>query len=504
MHRQSVEFKGDYIKGQFVKASRTDGSWEVVSPADLEDTVIGIDFNYDHVSEAVVAARSAFHKWAHTPKEKRFEYLRRIQEVYSAHQEQLAELISRETGKPLWDSKGEARAMVGKISVTIEHSMKLVEDVRVESALPGVDGVIRYKPRGVMAVIGPFNFPGHLPNGHIIPALATGNTVVFKPSEKTAAVGQFMAELIHQAGLPEGVFNLVQGDGHTGRKLVGHEEVDGILFTGSYEVGLRIKQETINHHWKILALEMGGKNCTIVWEDADLEKAVYESIVGCFMSSGQRCSCTSKILVHKSVKDAFVENFYETAKKLKIGHWSENPFMGPLISKESVDNYLRFQEIAKREGAESLMRGKTLDVGHKGYYVTPSLNLIDKFNPDSVYQSCEIFGPNVGILEISDIDEALEVNNSSGFGLVTSIFTKDSSLYEKTVIDARVGLVNWNRTTNGASGRLPFGGMGKSGNDRPSAHFAVYYCTVPVSSLEDETPFDESKVLPGVDYQFKV
>jgi len=240
----------------------------------------------------------------------------------------------------------------------------------------------------------------------------------------------------------------------------------------------------------------------VVWKDADLKKAVYESIAGCFLTTGQRCSCTSKIVIHKDIKDKFLKAFHEAAKSLSVGYWQDNPFMGPLISSSSVDSYLRFQEIAKREGAEPLMRGKSLSLDKEGYYVTPSIYMVPKHDPESVYQRSEIFGPNVSIYEVDDFDEALEINNSSGFGLVMALFTKDEALYEKALIESRVGLLNWNRTTNGASSRLPFGGMGKSGNDRPSAHFAVGYCTVPVASLEDHTQFDQNTILPGISYNF--
>jgi succinylglutamic semialdehyde dehydrogenase len=349
----------------------------------------------------------------------------------------------------------------------------------------------------------PFNFPAHLPNGHIIPALVTGNTIVFKPSDKTPATGQWMAECFEKAEFPEGVFNLVQGKAEVGKRLVNHDAVDGVLFTGSYEVGLKIKQDTLTQYWKLLALEMGGKNASIIWEDADMKKAVYESLVGAFMSSGQRCSCTSRIILHRNIRDQFVDQFYASAKKLKIGHWREPVFMGPLISSDSVDKFIRYQEIAKREGAESLMRGKALSLDHDGYYVTPSINLVKEFDPKSVYQKSEIFGPNVAIFTVDTIEEALAINNSSGFGLVMSIFTKNRALYEKSLIEAQVGVLNWNRTTNGASSKLPFGGMNKSGNDRPSGNAAVQYCTVPVSSLEDTTPFSDANMPPGLNFEFK-
>ena len=497
-----IPFLGDYIDGRFVPTDRADGEFRDISPADLKDEIMVLEYRYDHVHMATKAAKAAFLPWARLPQEKRNECLKRLKEIYISHTDQMAELIARETGKALWDATGEVKAMIGKIDITLDVSMKLVKDERVENALPGVDGFVKHRPRGVMAVLGPFNFPGHLPNGHIVPALATGNTIVFKPSELTPAIGQLMAQMFEKAEFPKGVFNVVQGVAETGRRLVIDDNVDGILFTGSYETGLKIKQATLDHHWKLLALEMGGKNASIVWDDADMNKAIYETVIGSFMSTGQRCSCTSRIILHKKIADQFTEKFYDTAKKLSIGYWKDNPFMGPLINQDAVEKYLRFQEIAQREGTERLMRGKAFDVeGHSGYYVTPSICLVNEFRADSVYQKSEIFGPNVAIYQVDDFSEALKINNSTGFGLVTSIFSKNRDLYEQTRLESRVGLVNWNRTTNGASSRLPFGGIGKSGNDRATASHAVYYCTVPVASLEDTLPFDPKSQLPGLNYE---
>lgn len=500
---QTLKFLGDFIDGTFHLSERTDEEWQVASPSNLKDIVVRPSAQFTNVDKAVAAARKAYLPWAHLGTEKRKTYLMRLKEVFLSRSSELAEIIARETGKPLWESKTEAAALANKIDITLNHSLKLVAEEEIKDALPGVNGYTRFKPRGVMSVIGPFNFPAHLPNGHIIPALITGNTVVFKPSDKTPASGQWMAQCFEQAEFPAGVFNLIQGRAEVGKRLVNHSDVDGVLFTGSYEVGLKIKQDTLTHFNKILALEMGGKNATVVWEDADMKKAVYESLIGSFMSAGQRCSCTSRIILHRKIKDAFLDQFYANAKKLSIGHWRENVFMGPLISADSVDKYIRYQEIAKREGAESLMRGKALSLEHEGYYVTPSINVVKEFDPKSVYQKSEIFGPNVAVFTVDTIEEALAINNSSGFGLVMSIFTKSRALYEKALIEAQVGVLNLNRTTNGASSRLPFGGMNKSGNDRPSAHMAVQYCTVPVASLEDPTPFTGSGMPPGLNFEFK-
>lgn len=500
---KTLSFLGDYFDGKWHLSESPDEEWQVASPANLKDIVIRPAAKYDHLEGAIAAARKAYLPWAHLGTEKRKQHLMRLKEVFLSRAAELSEIISRETGKPLWETKTEAQALANKIDITLGFSLNLVREEEVKDALPGVSGFIRHKPRGVMAVIGPFNFPAHLPNGHIVPALIAGNTVVFKPSDKTAAVGQWMAECFHAAEFPAGVFNLVQGQAEVGKRLGVHHGVDGILFTGSYEVGLKIKQETLTHFWKLLALEMGGKNATIVWEDADLKKAVYETLIGSFMTAGQRCSCTSRIILHPKIRDEFIDQFYANAKRLKIGHWRDSVFMGPLISADSVEKYIRYQEIAKREDAESLMRGKAMSLEHDGYYVTPSINLVKSFDPKSVYQKSEIFGPNVAIFTTDSFEEALAINNSAGFGLVMAMFTRDRALYEKALIEAQVGQVNWNRTTNGASSKLPFGGMNKSGNDRPSAHYAIQYCTIPVSSLEDNTPFTGGNMPPGLNFELK-
>lgn len=493
-----IKYQGDFIAGRFVPVEKGDGEFKDISPGDLNDQIMTVKFKYSHIDEACMAAKKAFIPWMRLSLDERKNYLLKLKDVFDKHTEQMAQIIARDTGKALWDAMTEAKNLGNKIDITLTNSLKLINETHIPNALPGVEGVVRHKGRGVMAVLGPFNFPAHLPNGHIIPALISGNTVVFKPSEQTPAVGQYMAELIEKAGLPPGVFNLVQGDGESGRRLAANENVDGILFTGSYDVGLKIKQETMTHYWKILALEMGGKNATVVWDDADMDKAIYETLIGAYLSTGQRCSGTSRVILHSKIADEFTERFYQAAKKLTIGHWSENPFMGSLINAAAVEKYIRFQEIANREGCESMMRGKALDLKYKGFYVTPSIHLVNKFDPNSVYQKSEIFGPNVAIYKSSDFDETLNMVNSTGYGLVMSLFSKNKALYEESLLNARVGLLNWNRTTNGASSRLPFGGMGKSGNDRPSADYAIQYCTVPVASLEDPTPFDKTKMLPGI------
>lgn len=495
-----IPFLGNYINGEFHSQGLKDEEWSNLSPANHSEVVANCKTSYSHVDECVVSAKKAFVNWSNLKMEERIESVLLVKEAFEKNREALELTIARETGKPLWECKTEVNAMIGKFAVTIDHSLKLIEEQKIKEIAPGVDGYIRFVPRGVLAVLGPFNFPGHLPNGHIVPALIAGNTIVFKPSELTPMTAQVIASCFQEAKIPSGVFNLVQGGGEVGRRLVSHKEIEGVLFTGSYETGLKIQQATLNDYWKINALEMGGKNSTIVWQDADLEKALYDSLVGSFLTAGQRCSGTSRIFLHEKIHDEFLDKFYEKAKKLKIGHWNSNSFMGPLISGKSVDGYLRFQEIALREGAKKIMRGKIIEPDVTGNYVTPSIYTLGSYDAKSVYQNSEIFGPNVAIYKINDMNEPIVANNTTGYGLSMAVFSKDKEIYTQALKKAKVGLLNWNRTTNGASSRLPFGGCGKSGNGRPAAHFAVYYSTNAVASLEDQNSFDQSKILPGVEW----
>lgn len=499
-----VEIKGNYINGKFVDVRDKIGEIVSKSPADTTDVLGSFAYSYRDVEAATQSARDAFKTWKKTKLSDRAALLQKYKEALKKMEGRLAEVIAREVGKPLWESKQEVATMINKVDVSLIDGMKPVTDYEIPGILDNTFGACRYRPHGVFVVIGPFNFPGHLANGHIVPALATGNTVIFKPSEKSPAVGQLMAEAFHEAGFPAGVFNLVQGEREVGRRLAVSEDVDGVLFTGSYEVGLKIKQDTLQQHWKLVALEMGGKNSAIVMDDADLDWAVYETLTGAFITTGQRCSATSRVIVHKSILDRFVQKFHEKAKAFSIGHPLDNPFMGSLIDGASVEKYLKFLGIASREGCDIIMRGKQFDAGYNGHYVTPSICVVRNNSlasvRKSVYQQTEIFGPNVMIYSYDDDQQAIELANATQYGLAFSVFTKNKSRYENVSFDLEAGLINWNRATVGASSRLPFGGLKRSGNHFPTAVTASTYCTYPVASLEVAEPKPITNSLPGLNW----
>jgi len=493
MSKYTFSSKGNLIAGEFRQPTDPNGDWVSRSPANHADELGRFRYAYAAVDEAVDAARKAFPTWRRKPFAERAELLKKYQAAIKRREEELTEAIAREVGKPLWESKTEVASMLNKVDITLTDSMKFVADYELPKILENTTGACHYRPLGVMAVIGPFNFPGHLPNGHIVPALATGNTVVFKPSEKSPLVGQIMAECLQEAGFPAGVFNLVQGEKEVGRRLCVHEGVAGVLFTGSYEVGTRIKQDTLQQHWKLLALEMGGKNATIIWDDANLDAALFETLFSAYATCGQRCSATSRVIVHEKILDQFITRFHERAKAFEIGPPLANPFMGPLIDSSSVDRYMKFIGIAQREGAEVVMRGKALELpGLQGNYVTPSICWVKEPSIEqsrkSVYQQSELFAPNVGILGVSSIEEAIEQANVTQFGLVASVFTQSRETYNRFWDGLEMGLINWNKSTVGASSKLPFGGFKKSGNHFPTALTSTLYCTAPVASLEVAEP----------------
>jgi len=490
-------FYGDFIGNDFVKPSQPSGSFESVNPANLKDVVLRGTYQFDRVHEACMSARSAFRSWAELTVGARQNFLAKLKEAFIAHADELAAVITREMGKPLWEAQREVRAAIKNFDSVFYYSAHLVDTWKVDEASKHAQGSVSFKPRGVMAVIGPFNFPVYVPIEHMLPALITGNTVVFKPSEWTPAVGQVIAQLFEKARFPKGVFNMVQGSADTGKRLVMHETVEGVLFTGSYETGFKIKQDTLPHFWKITALQMGGKNAAIVFDDANIKQALQENLIGSYITSGQRCTSTSRVILMRPIANEFIEKFHQAAKKLMIGPGEENPFMGPLISGAAVDKYLRFQGIAIRENCEQIMRGKQLDGDKLGHFVTPSIYVVRRHDPHSVYQKTEVFGPNVAIYIVDEPEQALDIINSSSYGLSLSVFSRERSRFEFCRKRARIGMTNWNLSTVRISSYLPFGGMGKSGNGNPSGSFEVFNCTYPVASLEaHEDEFVPAK-LPG-------
>ena len=480
-----MNYRGHYIKGAF-EFSPKDSSKKLfskahISPADFEDEIFKRPAkDRAPIDRAFAEGKRAYLPWARLSLKNRVKKLLPLKQILKEKMRALSRTVSRETGKPLWESEGEVQALIGKTDFVLGEALKRIKTQNLHRA----QGRIRFKSRGLFVLIGPFNFPLHLPFGQILPALASGNSVLFKPSEKTPASGQRLTECFHKLKLPPGVFQMIQGGAKISEKLCQHKEGDGVLFTGSFETGQKIKESLVKDYSKILALEMGGYNSSLIWDYKDKQHVLRETLKGCFYSAGQRCSSSSQILLHKKIANEFIQDFVHSAQKIQIAHWSKNPFMGSLIDSSAVRRFFAFQREIKKQGGEILLEGKKLK-SQKGYYVSPGIYKMN-FDKSSSLGKKETFTPQVIFYESEDLDKALEIINHSGYGLVLSLFTEDKKVREECFLRARVGILHYNLSSIGASGLLPFGGLGKSGNDRPAGAFAIDSCVIPLAERAPE------------------
>lgn len=440
------------------------------------------------VAGAVAAARGALPGWAATPLDVRIALLRRYQEVVRGRAEDFAALIARETGKPLWETRTEVATVVAKVDISITAHAERTGTRSGE--VGGVRQVLRHKPHGVLAVLGPYNFPAHLPNGHIVPALLAGNAVVFKPSELTPAVAAFMADCWRDAGLPAGVLGVVQGAGETGRALADHPGIDGLLFTGSATTGAALHRQFADTPQKILALEMGGNNPLIVWDVPEERLAATAALIvqSAYLSAGQRCTCARRLILKDSQAVEMIAHVVELIDRLIVGAPFDDPqpFMGPVIDNRAADRLIAGAERLVASGGHAIRPLARLVEGTP--LLTPAL--IDATTaadrPDE-----ELFGPVLQVLRVADFEAAIAEANATRFGLSAGLIGGDQALYDRFWGASRAGVVNWNRPTNGAASNAPFGGIGLSGNHRPSAYYAADYCAWPVASLEADAPAGE-------------
>lgn len=482
--------QGDYIQGQFRQVDDPNGEINSHDPGDLDQAKVAFPFSFEHVHEAVTSAKRAFQSWKRIPATERIGHVTKYGDLIKQRSEELARAITFEIGKPLWESRAEVQETIDLIKYYAKRGSQTTVEMKIEEADADSAGFVRFMPRGTMAVITPATVPVFASFMHLIPALMDGNTVVLKASKRAPYVGQCLAEICHDSGFPSGVLNVIQGDEELGRRLVGHPEIDGILFTGSFETGTKIRKAVTSDYWKVLVLDTGGKNAMLVWDDADYQRSLKDALMGSLLTSGQRCTSSSRILVHKKLFDRFVTDFHALAKRCRVDHGAtegdDAPFLGALVSEEAMENYLRFQGIAVREGGEEIMRGKPLEREKKGFYVSPSIHRIDNPDAKSVYQTTEIFGPDVALYCVEDLQQAAEIINLTRHGLCASIYTGARENYLRLADDARVGLLHWNRPTTALAYMLPYGGIKQSGNARPMGSFAGYQCTYPLSSLESE------------------
>lgn len=427
-------------------------------------------------------ARGAWGSWAARPLAVRIETMRRFANVVRGQKDSFADLIARETGKPLWESATEIDAVVNKVDISVSAYSERTSQRRLEGAL-GARVAVRHKPHGVLAVLGPYNFPAHLPNGHIVPALLAGNAVVFKPSEKTPAVGERLAVLFHEAGVPEDVLRCVQGGPEVGKALAAHPGLDGLLFTGSARAGLALHRQFAETPAKILALEMGGNNPLVIWDAPDVHAAAIIAVQSAFLSAGQRCTAARRLIVRDGAHEELLETIVKLADRLIVDHPHANPapFMGPVIDAAAADHLQEgFLSLLTRGGRPIKHLERSAD---DRPFLTPAIiDVTDvRERPDA-----ELFGPVLQVVRVPDFEAALVEANATRYGLAAALVGGSPELYDRFWANSRAGVINWNKPTNGAPSNAPFGGIGLSGNHRPSAYYAADYCAYPVTSSEAE------------------
>ncbi|MES2159885.1 MAG: succinylglutamate-semialdehyde dehydrogenase [Pseudomonadota bacterium] len=484
----------NFINGEWLAGSGAE--LVTIDPSNGKQTWASNESTAQDVGHAAAAARDAFEAWALTPLAERIAVCTRFRDLLKQDAEELALLIAEEVGKPMWEARTEVTTMANKIDISVQaYGARTGE---TQNKVADGEAVLRHRPHGVFGVFGPYNFPGHLPNGHIVPALIAGNTVVFKPSEYAPRTAVKTVQLWEKAGVPKGVINLVNGGRDAGVALGQNELLDGVLFTGSCQTGTALHKQFGGQPGKMLALEMGGNNPLVVWDVKDIDAAVFMAISSAFISAGQRCTCARRLIVKQGAEgDAIIARLVDVASRLTIGASAAEPapFMGPVVSAAIAKRLVQAQADMVAKGGKSLLAMRQL-VDNTGFVSAGIVDVTDaKGIPDE-----EWFGPLLQVIRVADFDSAIKAANATEFGLASALISNDENLWKIFQVRARAGIVNWNRPTTGAASSAPFGGVGKSGNHRPSAYYAADYCAYPVASIENNVLEMPAKLSPGMHF----
>ena len=481
-----------YLNGRWTQGKGE--PFTVIDPSTGNDVWRGHAATGTEIDIACKAARVAFERWATASLEERIAVCGSFRDLLRGHADELAQCIALEVGKPLWEARTEVTSMANKIDISIQayHTRTGTSTTKTADG----DAVLRHRPHGVFGVFGPYNFPGHLPNGHIVPALIAGNTIVFKPSEHAPQTALLTVALWERAGLPAGVLNLVNGGRDTGALLAAHPELDGILFTGSYQTGVLLHRQFAGQPGKMLALEMGGNNPLVAWKVDDIDPAVHHIVFSAFVSAGQRCTCARRLIVEDSAQgQAIVERLIDIAGRITVGRFdaAPAPFMGPVVSATMAGKLLQAQAGLLAQGARPLLEMRQLQPGTG--FLSPGIVDVTEANtvPDE-----EWFGPLLQVQRVPDFRAAIGAANATQYGLAAGLLGGDAQHWNAFRTLVRAGIVNWNRPTTGAASTAPFGGIGKSGNHRPSAFYAADYCAYPVASIENSRLEMPAQLSPGL------
>ena len=449
----------------------------------------GKEVTRDEIKEALAKAKKAQLYWIKRTFEERAAICWKFATLLD---QSFAETISKEMGKPLWDSLSEVQAMKNKIEISIQAYHERCPER--QHKLPQGQSVTYHKPHGIVAVFGPFNFPGHLPNGHIVPALLAGNAILFKPSELTPKVGEEMGRLWKEAGLPENVLQVLQGGKQTGQMLTAEKDIRGIFFTGSYAAGRAILEASLPFPDRIVALEMGGNNPLIISKIANPNATVFQTIQSVFITSGQRCSASRRLILIESAKsNEFLNLLIKTTKELIIGPSTlrPEPYMGPVVSAKAASHIMKQYNELITLGCNPILPMQRF--GEDSAFLSPSI--VDVTGND--VPDVEIFGPLLQLIRVKNLGQAIKVANNTAYGLTAGIISTDESEYKRVQDEVRAGVINWNMPTTGASSFAPFGGLGLSGNFRPAGYYAADYCSYPVAASEAEQSLLPEKLPSG-------
>ncbi|ELX11225.1 N-succinylglutamate 5-semialdehyde dehydrogenase AstD [Janthinobacterium sp. HH01] len=484
----------NFINGEWLAGSGAE--LVTIDPSNGKQTWASNESTAQDVGHAAAAAREAFEAWALTPLAERIAVCTRFRDLLKQDAEELALLIAEEVGKPMWEARTEVTTMANKIDISVQaYGARTGE---TQNKVADGEAVLRHRPHGVFGVFGPYNFPGHLPNGHIVPALIAGNTVVFKPSEYAPRTAVKTVQLWEKAGVPKGVINLVNGGRDAGIALGQNALLDGVLFTGSCQTGTALHKQFGGQPGKMLALEMGGNNPLVVWDVKDIDAAVFMAISSAFISAGQRCTCARRLIVKQGAEgDAIIARLVDVASRLTIGASAAEPapFMGPVVSAAIAKRLVQAQADMIAKGGRSLLAMRQLEE-NTGFVSAGIVDVTDaKGIPDE-----EWFGPLLQVIRVADFDSAIKAANATEFGLASALISNDENLWKIFQVRARAGIVNWNRPTTGAASSAPFGGVGQSGNHRPSAYYAADYCAYPVASIENNVLEMPAKLSPGMHF----
>ena len=458
-----MEFQ-NYIDGKWVKGR---GTFQTINPANEELVADIAEADIADVEAAVNAATEAFKSWRLVPAPLRGEMLFKVGDILKHKKEELSQLLTRDMGKVIAEARGDVQEAIDMAYYMGGEGRRLL-GYTAPVEMPNKFGMAVRDPAGVVGLITPWNFPIAVPSWKLFPALVAGNTIIWKPSPETPAISAAFVKVFEEAGLPQGVFNLIMAPGaDVGRALVEHPDVRVLSFTGSTTTGRAIAQSAAKLNKK-LSLEMGGKNAIIVMDDANVELVTDATLWASFGTSGQRCTAASRLIAQKRIVNKVKESLVERTKKLKLGDGLDPKIdIGPVINKAALDRIHNYVQIGQKEGARALVGASVADINGKGFFYNPTL--FDGVNPGSTLEAEEIFGPVLSIIEVNSREEAIEVNNRSQYGLSTSIFTQDVNRAFTAMRDIATGLVYINHGTTGAEIQFPFGGVRGTGNGHREA-----------------------------------